>query len=255
MIYKTYIVEDEAEMRNALVEKLSSSSFFNVIGSEATLIGAINFFDEELIEIDVLFLDISIQGGTGFELLHNLKDKGVDLPFVIIVTSHHDYDYAITAINEFGAAIVLILNKPFWHNWSIIFPDLLERINKKYINISKTQLKSDDYLIIKSKGITSRIRYSKIICFHSDFTEKSTGRTFMLLDQADTLVCVKSLKSFEEELPPNFLRISKSHIANMDYFFQYDHSNMLVFLYNLKEPIKTGRIYESMINEYLIKLV
>lgn len=198
---KALIVDDEKEVANALKLLLSHTCpDVEVIGISHSVIDAIKVCKNN--PPDILFLDIEMPGGSGFDLLE-VMDKG-SLPHVIFITAHSEY--AIKAIKS-GAKDYLL--KP-------VDPDELvlavEKVKEELRMVSKQQapqkkslsipittskgillLNKEDIVFIKAEG-----RYSQVFC----------------RDEKSYTVC-KNIGEYEQELGNDFFfRVHKSYIIN-----------------------------------------
>jgi two-component system, LytTR family, response regulator len=170
---------------------------------------------------DVVFLDISMPGENGFELLESLPDRKFQ---VIFVTAHSEY-----AIKAIKASAVDYLLKP------VNIDDLIAAVSKVQQRMTnKTSLTQDQLLLnellqnIKSKGSPAKIALPQL-----------GGFTFLTIDQivalqADSnytiihkkdmqkMVVTRTLKDFEDILDSNqFFRVHKSYIVNLSCVKEY----------------------------------
>jgi len=81
---KTIIVDDEWLIRSELKYMLNQYSKINVVGEAASLAEAIQLIQETI--PDVVFLDIQMPGGSGFDLLEQ-----VDVRFKIVFITAFDH--------------------------------------------------------------------------------------------------------------------------------------------------------------------
>jgi two-component system LytT family response regulator len=90
---RAYLVDDEKSAREVLKHHLKNIQDVNVVG-EASKIEVAKKELEQL-EIDILFLDISMPQGTGFDVLEMVDVSQVK---VVFITAHSDY--SIKAIKK-----------------------------------------------------------------------------------------------------------------------------------------------------------
>ena len=83
-LLRALVVEDEDDVRQALIEALNESTRFQVVAEAAGVDSACEAFRST--PVDVLFLDIKLAGGDAFQLLRRLKREGHVLPPVVINT-------------------------------------------------------------------------------------------------------------------------------------------------------------------------
>ncbi len=93
MTLKTLIVDDEPFVRDDLRHMLGVHETLEVVGEAGTVSGA----KKQLLEkdLDVVFLDIQLRGGTGFDLVP-FVDETVK---IIFITAHDDYAIRAFEVN------------------------------------------------------------------------------------------------------------------------------------------------------------
>lgn len=131
--YSVIIIDDEPKLRKVLEIKLSQHcQDLAVLDSVANIKEAY----EKIIQLkpDLLFLDISMPGGSGFELL--ARFERIDFE-VIFVTGFNDY--VLDALNVSAVAYLL---KP------ILTEDLIDAVDKAKIRISDRK-KIEKYSILQ----------------------------------------------------------------------------------------------------------
>lgn len=197
---KTVIVDDEPKSV-MLLEK-----YLEPYAHTIEVVGTANDAEEAFISIkknepQLIFLDISMPGASGLDLLNRFASKNFD---VIFTTAHEQY-----AIEAFHQSAIHYLLKP------IDLLQLDEAINrcmakleletkeKVLENKSKIMIYTDNgYELIDVKSITR--------------CEASGAYTEMFLNSKRKIICSQNLKSFEQQLETsNFLRIHKSHLINL----------------------------------------
>lgn len=99
-----HVIDDDAGLRDALAFLLE------VNGVNARFYESGDAFLAALpVEDGCLLTDVRMPGLTGLELVRELKDRGVDLP-VIVMTGHGDVPLAVEAMK---AGVVDFIEKPF----------------------------------------------------------------------------------------------------------------------------------------------
>lgn len=111
------IVDDEAPARRRLIQLIESSTEWVIGGEAANCKEAIERI--ERIKPDVLFLDIQLTDGLGFEVLKKIK---VEIPVVIFVSAFDQY-----AIQAFDHLAIDFLLKPY--------------TNERFVQTAKTVVK------------------------------------------------------------------------------------------------------------------
>ncbi len=165
-------------------------------------------------EPDIVFLDIDMPDGTGFDVLKNLTDYKFK---TIFITGHEEHavkaikysalDYLLKPVNalELVNAVKQAVNKIKQENEQIKIETLLN-------NLSQLNNKPQK-LILNTSDNTYIIDIKDIIRCNSD-----NNYTIFHLVNNKKITTSKTLKDYENLLPEEkFMRIHRSHIINIDY--------------------------------------
>ncbi|WP_018628625.1 LytR/AlgR family response regulator transcription factor [Niabella aurantiaca] len=210
MKYKAFIVEDEARNRDLLKDLATEfCPDIQVAGMAATVPEAIRLINEQ--RPDIVFMDIEMQPGTGFDVLQQVKHRN----FQVIFTTAYDH-YAIKAIKF--SAIDYIL-KP------IDLEELQQAVDKAIQSIRRQQENRIDLLMKNlsqpggenfsiSLSTSDGIEYvllSQIIRLEAN----GPYTTFFLKNQNKIMVS-KNLKEYELLLSDHgFFRVHNSHMIHL----------------------------------------
>ncbi len=228
------IIDDEAAVRNAIRSLLAEN--FPDIKILATA-GNIQEGYETIIknEPDLIFLDIELPDGTGFDLLK----KFPRVPFrIIFVTGHHEY--ALDAIKVSALDYVL---KP------IDTDDLCRAVEKaqSVINQQEQQLK----LQALSENLQGKKVLKRIIISTSDHlqivsvsdiirAEADSNYTSFRLSGGKHILVSRTIKEFESLLSGSgMIRVHQSHLINIAYVdrFVKKDGGYLLLKDNTKVPV------------------
>jgi two-component system LytT family response regulator len=216
---KAVIIDDEKRTRE-LIAKLIESFDLGIetypIGESVTTgLKAI-----ESIHPDIVFLDIQMPDGTGFDLLKMIPQKNFE---VIFITAHEEF--AIKAIKFSALDYILKPIDPEELKKSV--EKAIESIDQKreesqfealQLNIQPSQKRR---LVLKTQESVHVVDLDKIIRCEADRNYTS----FYLVDQKKILVS-KTLKDYETLLTGhNFLRVQQSHLVNLDFVDRYDKAH------------------------------
>lgn len=185
---------------------------------------------------DIVFLDVEMPDGTGFDLLQKLKPVNFK---VIFITGYEDF-----AIRAFRFSAIDYLLKP-------LDPQELvesvrkaeESLNKEVIELKLNTLFSNlerpknlQKLILKTAEKIYSVNIQDII--HCESEKNYT--TFYFVN-APKLVVSTTLKEYETMLKPfNFFRAHQSHLINLLYFDHYiktEGGNTIVMKNKNKIPL------------------
>lgn len=221
------IIDDEDRVRETLIHMLSAyCPNINVIGQANSVASGFNQINA--LKPDIVFLDVKMPDGTGFELLK--KFEKIDFYFIII-TAYEEF-----AIQSFKVSALDYLLKP------IDSTDLLNAVVKlaKVINSEDTNLKLNTLLSNieggknENKKIVLKTLEGIFIVGTEDILrcESQNNYTIFHLKDKSTILVSKTLKEYEELLTPlNFIRCHQSHLINIRYiskFIKYPNAVLLL---------------------------
>lgn len=216
---KALIIDDENRTRDLIAKMINSFGLdIEAIPAGENVQSGIKAIEEH--QPDIVFLDIQMPDGTGFDLLKAVPNKNFE---VIFITAHEEF--AIKAI-KFSALDYIL--KP-------VDPEELKNAVKNALktmddkrderqfealqnNISPQQKRR---LVLKTQESVHVVDLDQIIRCESDRNYTS----FYLTENRKILVS-KTLKEFETLLIGyNFVRVQQSHLINLDYVDRYNKGN------------------------------
>lgn len=210
---KTVVIDDELNGRNivkSFLEKYCEG--VNVIGEADGVESGVECIIEK--NPDLVFLDIQMQDGTGFDLLEKLPKRNFKLVFV---TSFDHY-----AIKAFKFSAVDYILKP-------VDPDqLVEAVEKvkamapadnveSKIDVLISNINSLEKIALPSMDGIRFIKINEIIRCESD-----NNYTLFYLTSKEKILVSKTLKDYEILLSGSkFYRVHKSHLVNLKFISKY----------------------------------
>lgn len=189
---------------------------------------------------DLVFLDVEMPDGTGFDLLQKLKPIHFK---VIFITGFEDF-----AIRAFRFSAIDYLLKPLEASELVDAVKKAEessvkevfdtKLNNLFANIERP--KNLQKLILKTSDRIYSVNVQDIVSCESD----KNYTTFNFVN-APKLVVSTNLKEYETMLSPhNFFRTHKSHLINMayfDHFIKSDGGNTIVMQNKLTVPLSVRK--------------
>lgn len=214
---KAIIVDDESTSRNVLRDYILRYCENVVILGEADSVqAALPLIRAQ--SPDILFLDVEMPKGNGFDLLEQLGE--VEFETVFVTAFDH---YAIQALN-YSAAYYLL--KPVSIDELITAVNKIRREREKHQpaihtkvlleNILATGLQQKRIVIPLMDGFEV-VKIEDIVSCeaHDNFTD------FHFTNRPKMMIC-RTLKFYEELLQDNgFMRVHKSHLVNLEHVVKY----------------------------------
>ncbi len=229
--YTGYIVDDENLARYTLRKKLNAYPEIEIIGEANNLQSALDEIPKKV--PDILFLDIQLHEGTGFDLLNGLNYNGK----VIFITAFDQYAIRAFEINAVDYLLKPISNKRLKEAINRVKS---QRLEKKPRDIVKLQ--HNDRFLISTIDSMNFIKLSEIV-----FIKSSGDYTELRLSDGKTYLESRSMLQWEECLPENhFCRISRFYIVNFDYISEIKKSFTipgLLFIKGIADPFKISKSF------------
>ncbi len=234
------IVDDERLARNSLKKKLEKFPEIEVIGEADGI--ALAGREIRSLNPEVLFLDIQLADGNGFDLLNKIDFAGK----IIFVTAYDEF-----AIRAFEINAVDYLLKPISVQRLQTAIIRLKSNDPIQLHAIKSGLRYDDRLFVMIGQSIHFIKINTIVTITAcrDYTLVKTT------DGQEYLVS-KTMKEWEERLPDqHFCRISRTLIVNFDCIEKSERlfsNTAMVYLAGQKEPLKLSKSYFRKIKDRYI---
>ncbi len=243
-LIRAIVVEDEDDVRAALVEALNESAHFTAVAQAVGVDDACQVIQST--PADVLFLDIKLIGGDAFKLLRRLKKEGHALPPVVINTGFRDFELAQRMLNEYGDCVIHLLQKPFWSNWVEKEALILNKIEQFRLRQQPIPRRPDRIGVTFGKQIVF-YKASDIVCIRTG--EKGNGKVEIVLEKGQDTANI-TLKSLLPSLPETFPQINRFTVVNLDWVSSIDISKGEVSLRN-GESYLVGEAYRERLKSWI----
>lgn len=200
---KIAICDDEKNIRELIGEKVHS------IYPEADLC----FFasGEELLaireRIDILFLDIQMQGRNGIETATELRKRDKDT-ILIFITAIEEYVFQAFDVGAFHYLVKPIDDKKF--------AEVLKKAMEQGLSETHGKVQQEKYLMINRNGIHSKILADDII-----YAEVFNRKVVVHKIDADIEYYGK-MSDLETMVGDDFFRPHRSYLVNFKYVEKYD---------------------------------
>ena len=213
------IVDDEQAFLNTLDIMIQEHEGFDIVGKARSVQEAIDLI--EGVQPDIVFLDIELGDGTGFDVMKQTESYDYA---VIFVTAFDQY-----AVDAFRFSAIDYLLKP------ISSKNLTDALSKGKKNIQRNDLGSRFQLLLEN--FESREKKQKKIVLKEMETHHviqvddiiwcaaEGSYTRIYIKNKKNIIVSKHLKEYESLLVPfGFVRVHRSHLVNLDKVLRYDKS-------------------------------
>lgn len=198
---RAILIDDEPIARDALIALLAVHPAVSVAGEAGTLTAARTLLENT--DYDLVFLDIQLRGGTGFDLVPHIR-PGARIIFVTAYDQH--------ALRAFEVNALDYLLKPVA---PARLAATLARLDDPAPEAAGTSvgLVADDRVLLKLGAGNERfVRVADILCVSSEenYTAILVGPT------GERLFVRRTLKTWEDTLPADlFMRVHRQTIVNL----------------------------------------
>lgn len=209
---RAVIIDDESKCRQTLGNLIKRfADNINVVGEANCVSQGVKLIDTE--KPDLVFLDIQMPDGTGFDLLNQIEFNTFKL---IFCTSYDQY-----AVKAFRFSAIDYLLKP-------LDPDIFVGAMNKLNENEQAQLQSKLEVLSSNTNDFSRIALHSadginLVDIADIIRCESNGNyTRFVIKNKPNILVTKTMKEYDEILSTqNFIRIHKSYLVNLAHITKY----------------------------------
>jgi two-component system LytT family response regulator len=230
---RALIVDDEQNGREALksiLEKFTKD--ITIIGEAENVRDGINKIED--LEPEVVFLDVEMPDGTGFDLLEKVQKRNFEVVFITAFDNYAIKAFQFSAIDYLLKPIDPLLLKSTIEklNQNTEINDISKKLDVLFGNKSKpekiTLPTTEGIHIIKIKNI---VRCSADDCY-----------TNFIMNDGNKIIVSKTLKEYSELLEDlNFFRVHQSHLVNLDYIERFVNTDGAYLIMSNGDQVDVSR--------------
>jgi two-component system LytT family response regulator len=232
---KAIVIDDEKNSREVITELLKECfEEIKVVAEAGNVKDSVKEIKKH--KPNLLFLDIDLPDGTGFDILKNVESSEMK---IIFITAHQDYameaikfsafDFILKPFNssELIKTVRRVLEEETVENNSLRFEAILANFGSSLPDLKKIVLKTADRIyLVNVKDIVRCEAENNYTNFH--------------LSNGNRIMVSKTIKTYETLLAEHkFLRVHQSHLVNLNYIQHFDKPDggMLVLSDNSAIPV------------------
>ncbi len=231
------IIDDEAHIREDIQQKIETlfSTEIEIVAQADGVQSGLKAIEK--FEPGLLFLDIHLPDGTGFDLLTQSAYKNFE---VIFITGYDNH--AIKAI-KVGALDYIL--KP------VDDDELKEAIHKAIENSKKdnqleklVEISSEYFKGVEKKRVILKTLDTLYAIYEDDiiYCRSNGNYTTFYTQQLEKILVSKPIKKIEEILSENvFIRCHQSYIVNKKHVLKYNKKGVLIVHLDFKVPVSSRR--------------
>lgn len=231
---RAIIIDDEPRIRQGLAIMIRTHCPDVTLAGEADGVNS-GFHEINRLQPDLVFLDVQMEDGTGFDLLE--KFEKIDF-HIIFVTAYQEY-----AIKAFKFSAIDYLLKPLDPEELVGALERLRNILETEQELRVTNLLSnlnehrpeEKKIVLRTSEKFHFVKISEII-----YCEGGGNYTTFYLEGGNKVIISKSLKEYEEILSEySFFRPHKSFLVNMSFLTGYEkgEGGYIILSGQIKIPI------------------
>lgn len=192
------VIDDELPAIQQMEDYISRVPFLKHLASFDNGIEPMSFIQSH--DVDLMFLDIEMEGFTGLQLIKTLRNP----PKIILTTAYDQY-----ALKAFDLNVSDYLLKP------ISFERFMQSMDKIFDAFKDRKVEGDtnpqykrDYFFVKTEYKMQRVDYKDILYI------EGMKEYLMIHTGSEKIMTLQSFSNIEEQLPVNnFVRVHKSFIV------------------------------------------
>jgi Response regulator of the LytR/AlgR family len=199
---RTIAIDDEPLALQLVTGYISKTPFLELAGSFDNPVSAMEFIEQE--PVDLIFLDIQMPDLTGTEFARLLHGG----PKIVFTTAYEKY-----ALEGFRLDAVDYLLKPFGYEEFLTAAQKVRKLIELEQKAAPTIEANNEFLFLKSDYKIRRINFNDILYIEGlkDYIK------VYLKDEPKPILSLSSLKAIEGKLPSSkFMRVHRSFIVNLD---------------------------------------
>lgn len=248
---RAIIIDDEKNSREVIVEILKECfDDIKIVAQTGDVKSSIKEIKTH--KPDLLFLDIDLQDGSGFDILKNVDYNNIK---VIFITAYQEYaieaikfsafDYILKPFNsgELIKTVQRVLDEQTTKNNALRFEAIISNFGNSLPELKKIVLKTSDRIyLVNIKDI--------IRC------EAENNYTIFHLSNGNKIMVSKTIKTYETLLAEHeFLRVHQSHLVNLNYIQHFDKPDGGLLVLSDNSTIPVSHQKKSLLLEYFSTLL
>lgn len=240
MIIKAIAIDDEMLALKKIIRYSEKIGYLDLKMTFTNAHDSLLYLKEN--SIDLVFLDIQMDGFSGIEFLESIKER----PRVVLTTAYESY-----AIKGYDLGVSDYLLKPISFNRFLLAVERVYKevnrdtiISREPTDINRSSEQSDRYVFIKSGKKENKVYLDDILYI------EGLKDYLIIVTEKSRIVTLHSFMSILELLnSDNFLRVHKSFVIALDkiVFFEDNH----VKIGDQKIPV--GATYRKLFQKHIRK--
>lgn len=229
MDYTYAIIDSDATSNLQLQHHLEDYGDFLCIAEARNSNDGLNVILKHL--PDLVFVNLNEKAFEYFNMVTQLHQYVKELPLVIGISKGKEYAYDA-------------LKNNFFDYWLMPYSEFDIRKTMLKLRKKMPKMESSQTLCLKSYKDFQYLDTADILYLKAD-----NNATDFIMQDGRTISAFKTLKSFEKQLPQNFVRIHQSYILNTNYVSRINYGKSICALKSGKTQLPFSKSYKQNIDE------
>lgn len=180
---------------------------------------------------DLVFVNLNEKAYEYFHMVSDLHQYVKDIPLIIGISQSKEYAYQAIKSN-------------FFDYWLLPYNEF--DIRKSLLKLKKLAPKEVEphTICLQSYRDYQYVNTNDILYLQAD----NNATEFVMAD-GSVINTYKTLKSFEQQLPKNFVRIHQSYILNTNYVARINYGKAICNLKGRKQPLPFSKSYKGNVDQ------
>ena len=247
---KAVIVDDEKNARLVLRELLKETfNTIEIVAEAQNVAEAVTVIEEN--KPDLLFLDVDMPDGTGFDVLKKTKFKSMK---IIFITAHHEhaikaikfsaFDYILKPVNT--NEVIETVNRALEEQNAENTSDKMDAVISNFSS-SMPEMKK---LVLKTAERIYLVNVNEIIRLEAD-----NNYTNVFLMSGDKILVSKTIKVYDDILSSyGFMRVHQSHLINLHHIKHFENQDGGFITLSDGSSIPVSKNKKTLLLEYFSSL-
>ena len=176
---------------------------------------------------DIVFLNLNEQAASLFQMVIELHQYVNQLPLIIGISKSKEYAYEAIKNN-------------FFDYWLQPYNEFDIRKSLLKLKRKAPKEKAPETICLQSYKDFQYLNTNDILYLKAD-----NNTTEFIMKDGTVTNAYKTLKTFENQLPKNFIRIHQSYIVNTDYVSRINFGKSICSLKEVHEPLPFSKSYRE----------
>lgn len=186
---------------------------------------------DEGLHLDIIFLDIQMEGMNGMEIAKELRKRGEEA-VIIFITGIKEFVFEAFEVSAFHYLLKPIEKQKF-----------MEVFNRAIIEVTKHNKRVQELLLVKNRKCNFSISQDHILYM------ESRGKKVEIHTVTEIIIIYASMSELEKQLSQSFYRCHRGYLVNMLHIVEYEKDS--ITLSNRETVFLAKERYHEFVKVYM----